>query len=141
MGLIRHFGLTSKFGLLLLSVLTLLSVFHYDVTAITLDGTDRSYARYPKWNACVNASISFEFKTTQDEGLLMYTDDGGKYDFFEVKKIIMIPLFASNFLFLVVHEIYFIYFSKFGDFFSSFEIIFHSLFSYFAFRKTHLCLF
>ena len=86
MGLIQHFGLTSKFGLLLLSVLTLLSVFHYDVTAITLDGTDRSYARYPKWNACANASISFEFKTTQDEGLLMYTDDGGKYDFFEVTK-------------------------------------------------------
>ena len=83
----QHIGLTSrKFGLL--SLIALLSVVLHvdDVTAITLDGSDRCYARYPKWNACVNATISFEFKTTQDEGLLMYTDDGGKYDFFEVKK-------------------------------------------------------
>lgn len=43
-----------------------------------------SYARFPPWNACTNASISFEFKTTQEEGLLMYVDDGGRYDFMEV---------------------------------------------------------
>ena len=88
MGLIQQLGLTAKFGL---AVLTLLCVYHYDVTAITLEGTERSYARFPKWNACVNASISLEFKTTQDEGLLMYTDDGGKYDFFEVKTFFNFP--------------------------------------------------
>ncbi|XP_062614011.1 uncharacterized protein LOC134275752 isoform X2 [Saccostrea cucullata] len=43
-----------------------------------------SFAQYPKWNACINASLSFEFKTTQATGLLMYTDDGGSYDFFEL---------------------------------------------------------
>ena len=78
-------GLTFKVGL---AVVTLICVLvHYDVTGITLEGTDRSYARFPKWNACVNASISFEFKTTQDEGLLLYTDDGGKYDFVEVNNL------------------------------------------------------
>lgn len=43
-----------------------------------------SYAQYPKWNACINASLSFEFKTSQGTGILMYTDDGGSYDFFEM---------------------------------------------------------
>ncbi|ELT97440.1 hypothetical protein CAPTEDRAFT_26965, partial [Capitella teleta] len=43
-----------------------------------------SFARFPPWDACVNASISFEFKTTQQEGILMYVDDGGRYDFMEI---------------------------------------------------------
>ncbi|XP_056012893.1 uncharacterized protein LOC125678424 isoform X7 [Ostrea edulis] len=43
-----------------------------------------SFAQYPKWNACINASLSFEFKTKQGTGILMYTDDGGSYDFFEL---------------------------------------------------------
>ena len=51
---------------------------------IYLQGTERSYARYPKWNACVNASISFEFQTTQQESTLLYVDDGGKYDYFDM---------------------------------------------------------
>ena len=63
--------------LLLLPLLT-------PVPGIYLQGTEESYARFPKWNACVNATISFEFRTTQPEALLMYVDDGGKYDFFQV---------------------------------------------------------
>lgn len=54
------------------------------VHSFSIQGTDSSYARYPHWNACINASISFEFKTTQQSGLLMYADDGGRYDFFEI---------------------------------------------------------
>lgn len=55
--------------------------------AITLLGSETSYARYPRWNDCLNASFSFEFKSNQsDKGqvLLWYVDDGGTYDFFEV---------------------------------------------------------
>ena len=52
-----------------------------------LQGTEMSYARFPDWNACINASFTFEFKTTQKEGLLMYVDDGGRYDFFEVMHV------------------------------------------------------
>ncbi len=88
-------GLTSCSGLsnlgsglfspgLLYTFVVILTLLRHDATGITLEGTPKSFARYPKWNACVNASISFEFKTTQDEGLLMYTDDGGTYDFVEV---------------------------------------------------------
>lgn len=58
--------------------------------AITLPGSETSYARYPRWNDCLNASFSFEFKSTQsDKGqvLLWYVDDGGTYDFFEVTMI------------------------------------------------------
>ncbi|ESO88048.1 hypothetical protein LOTGIDRAFT_97249, partial [Lottia gigantea] len=47
-------------------------------------GEPNTYARFPIWNACINASVSFEFKTTQSDGLLMYTDNNGRYDFFEV---------------------------------------------------------
>ena len=49
-----------------------------------LHGTETSYARFPKWDACTNATFSFEFRTTQSESLLMYADDGGKFDFFQV---------------------------------------------------------
>ena len=62
-----------------------------DVSAVYLKGTSSSYAQYPKWNACINASISFDFRTqggawTNDdrEELLMYVDDGGRYDFIVV---------------------------------------------------------
>ncbi|XP_021368526.1 uncharacterized protein LOC110460117 isoform X2 [Mizuhopecten yessoensis] len=55
-----------------------------NTNGIRLDGRVGSYAKYPKWNACTNASISFEFKTQQVNGLLMYTDDAGTYDFFEL---------------------------------------------------------
>ena len=50
-----------------------------------LEGSQTSYAKYPKWNPCHNGSLSFEFKTDQPNGLLLYADDGGRYDFFEVK--------------------------------------------------------
>ncbi|KAK3601340.1 hypothetical protein CHS0354_011943 [Potamilus streckersoni] len=52
--------------------------------ALRFTGEDKSYAKFPKWNACVNATFSFEFKTTQTDGLLMYTDDNGTYDYVEV---------------------------------------------------------
>lgn len=52
--------------------------------AIHFTRTTRSYAKYPKWNACTNSSIAFDFKTTNKKALLMYTDDNGRYDYVEV---------------------------------------------------------
>ncbi|WKY13604.1 hypothetical protein Q1695_004441 [Nippostrongylus brasiliensis] len=47
------------------------------ITAIILSGAPNSYARYPKWAHSFENSLSFEFKTKQSHGLLLYTDDGG----------------------------------------------------------------
>lgn len=52
-----------------------------------LKGGSSSYAQYDKWNAGLNGSLEFEFKTNQGNGLLLYTDDGGTNDFFELKLI------------------------------------------------------
>ena len=83
MGLITRRGLLGAIGLI--NLLTWIGVFIQGTEGLSFQGgTSKSYARFPKWNACVNASISFEFKTLEGDGLLMYTDDKGKYDFFEV---------------------------------------------------------
>ncbi|KAL0121234.1 hypothetical protein PUN28_008721 [Cardiocondyla obscurior] len=52
-----------------------------------LEGSTTSYAQFRKWNAGLNGTLEFEFKTEQGNGLLLYTDDGGTYDFFEVKLV------------------------------------------------------
>lgn len=72
--------------------LWLLRVSLFGVTlAVTsgfvLEGSQTSYAQFRKWNAGLNGSIELEFKTEQPNGLLLYTDDGGTYDFFEIKLV------------------------------------------------------
>ena len=67
----------------MIQLLLVCAVLLQYINAVYVDGIRGSYAKYPKWNACRNASISFEFKSAGD-GLLMYTDDNGTYDFFEV---------------------------------------------------------
>ena len=56
----------------------------YTTHAIQFTKTSRTYAKYPKWNACINASLSFEFRTSKTKGLLMYTDDSGRFDYTEI---------------------------------------------------------
>ncbi|PIO76915.1 laminin G domain protein [Teladorsagia circumcincta] len=56
-------------------IFTLIDV--HSVAAIILSGAPNSYARYPKWAHSFENSLSFEFKTKQSHGLLLYTDDGG----------------------------------------------------------------
>ncbi|XP_050493367.1 neurexin-1 isoform X11 [Bombus huntii] len=56
-------------------------------TSFVLEGSATSYAQFRKWNAGLNGTLEFEFKTEQGNGLLLYTDDGGTYDFFEVKLV------------------------------------------------------
>ena len=67
-----------------MNILFLLSFIFCTVSSLHYRGTYRSYAEYSGWNVCRNASLSFQFKTTQVEGLLLYVHDGGAYDFIEV---------------------------------------------------------
>ncbi|CAL8090768.1 unnamed protein product [Orchesella dallaii] len=53
--------------------------------SFVLEGSDTSYARFSRWN--VNTTLSFEFTTNQPDGLILYSDDGGKTDFFELKLV------------------------------------------------------
>lgn len=53
----------------------------------TLEGSQNSYAQLRKWNAGLNGTLQLEFRSTQANGLLVYTDDGGKFDFFELKLV------------------------------------------------------
>lgn len=61
-----------------------LSVVLDTVGGLVLDGT---YGQFRKWDAGVNGTLEMEFKTRTPNGLLMYTDDGGTYDFFELKMV------------------------------------------------------
>jgi neurexin len=57
------------------------------IVCFVLEGSQSSYAQFHKWNAGLNGSLEFEFKTELPNGLLLYTDDGGTYDFFEIKLV------------------------------------------------------
>ncbi len=52
-----------------------------------LEGSRESYAKFPRWDPCQNGSLSVEFRSTKENGVLLYQDDGGYMDFFEVKLI------------------------------------------------------
>lgn len=56
-------------------------------SGFVLEGSPTSYAKFRKWHLTTNGSFEFEFKTDEPNGLLMYTDDGGHYDFFELKLV------------------------------------------------------
>ncbi|XP_067134301.1 neurexin 1-like isoform X3 [Centruroides vittatus] len=58
-----------------------------DTIAFVLEGSPSSYARFKKWISGLNGSLSFEFQTQEPNGLLLYTDDGGAFDFFELKLV------------------------------------------------------
>lgn len=50
--------------------------------AYRFSGGTGSYARFPSWSGCPNASFSFEFRTSKKkEALLWYVDDGGTSDY------------------------------------------------------------
>lgn len=65
----------------------LLVVFVSCGLGFDLEGSQTSYAKFPVWRPCANGSIAFDFETMQPNGLLLYVDDGGKYDFMEVKLV------------------------------------------------------
>lgn len=76
---------SSPISILVISILCA-SIFT-EVLSFVLEGTSNSYAQFRKWNSGLNGTLEFEFKTDQGSGLLLYTDDGGTYDFFEIKLV------------------------------------------------------
>lgn len=52
-----------------------------------LEGSRLSFVRFPKWYHSFENVLSFEFKTKQPNGLLMYTDDGGAGNFYEIRLV------------------------------------------------------
>ena len=64
--------------------IVILLIIIYSAHALEFTKTSNTYAKFPKWNACINSSMSFEFKTTAEEALLMYTDDNGRFDYVEI---------------------------------------------------------
>lgn len=67
-------------GILELSVLGATSAFH-------LEGSQISYAKFEHWEPCLNGSIRLDILTDQSDGLILYADDGGKFDFLELKLV------------------------------------------------------
>uniref|UniRef100_A0A4W6CAZ5 Neurexin 3b n=1 Tax=Lates calcarifer TaxID=8187 RepID=A0A4W6CAZ5_LATCA len=61
--------------LLLLSTVLGLSV------GLEFTGSDGQWARYLRWDASTRSDLTFQFKTSESEGLLLYFDDGGYCDF------------------------------------------------------------
>lgn len=67
-----------------LSIIVVISLFVDTSKCVRFLGEKETFARYPKWNACNNASIMFEFRTTQPDGLLMYTNYHGERNSIQV---------------------------------------------------------
>ncbi|XP_064621737.1 neurexin 1-like isoform X2 [Lineus longissimus] len=66
------------------------------VNGFELEGSQNSFAKFQKWNPCRNSTISLEFKTDEPNGLILYFDDGGHYDFFEIKLVGGVVRFRLN---------------------------------------------
>ena len=62
-------------------------IIFLQISALTLEGSSTSYAQFAKWFTTTNSSIELEFRTRQSDGLLVYLDDGGYYDFLELKLV------------------------------------------------------
>jgi hypothetical protein len=77
---------SNKFTLTLLLILSLLFKLNL-CCGFILDGTQNSFAQFRKWYTGLNGTLELEFKTEQPNGLVLYTDDGGTYDFFELKLV------------------------------------------------------
>lgn len=64
----------------------LLSVFVSFSPSVSfyLEGSQNTFAQFPSWIPGSNGSLELSFQTKDPDGLLLYTDDGGSYEFFEL---------------------------------------------------------
>nr|XP_053631252.1 neurexin-3-like [Cherax quadricarinatus] len=69
------------------SLLTVVLFATRAVFGFLLEGSPTSFAQFPRWMPGANGSLEFEFLTREANGLLLYTDDGGSYEFFELKLV------------------------------------------------------
>lgn len=49
--------------------------------ALEFTGAEGQWARYVRWDASTRSDLTFQFKTSASDALLMYFDDGGYCDF------------------------------------------------------------
>lgn len=73
---------------MLASFIVVICLFVDAGQSIRFLGEAETYARYSKWNACNNASITFEFRTRQKDGLLMHTRYQGANNYLQVGCVI-----------------------------------------------------
>ncbi|XP_045116786.1 neurexin-1-like isoform X2 [Portunus trituberculatus] len=59
----------------------------YPTLGFLIEGSPTSFAQFSRWVPGTNGSLEFEFSTREPDGLLLYTDDGGSYEFFELKLV------------------------------------------------------
>ena len=52
--------------------------------ALQYQGTDQTYARFEKWNISANGTLRFQFKTRQNNALVLYCNINGRHDFIKV---------------------------------------------------------
>uniref|UniRef100_A0A3Q4N175 Neurexin 3b n=1 Tax=Neolamprologus brichardi TaxID=32507 RepID=A0A3Q4N175_NEOBR len=50
-------------------------------TGLEFTGSEGQWARYLRWDASTRSDMTFQFKTSEPEGLMLYFDDGGYCDF------------------------------------------------------------
>lgn len=77
----------SKAAFVFFVTVSLILSWNFSCYGFLLDGTQNSFAQFRKWCTGLNGSMEFEFKTEQPNGLVLYTDDGGTFDFFEIKLV------------------------------------------------------
>ncbi|XP_078799309.1 neurexin 3b isoform X30 [Oryzias latipes] len=66
---------------LLRHVVMLLSTVLGFCGSLEFSGSKGQWARYQRWDASSTSDLTFQFKTSASEGLLLYFDDGGYCDF------------------------------------------------------------
>ena len=57
----------------------------FHVVAFEIKGSEFAFVKLEEWKPCRNGSLHLEFKTTFENVLIFYTDDGGINDYFELK--------------------------------------------------------
>jgi len=81
------FGINIKDRWSVKPILVFLATILPQMSAFVLEGSKTSYAQFRKWDGGTNSALSFEFRTEQTDGLLLYTDDSSTCDFLEVKLV------------------------------------------------------
>ncbi len=75
---------TDRKGFSRVLVLALL-VYQAAGSSFVLEGSQTSYAQFRQWDGGLNSSIEFEFKTSQNNGLLLYTDNLAEKEYLMIK--------------------------------------------------------
>ena len=56
-------------------------------SSIVLEGSQTSYAQFRQWDGGPNATLEFELKTSQQNGLLLYTDNANENEYMLLKLV------------------------------------------------------